>query len=739
MGVQALEKLLVGLDRGIRSLYSLLSQVKRVASQLALEYSRSALSYSILNQAIRLVDHALCLFANTTARVALLYGLSTRWQALQVKAKRLTQATMSIPILYPGAEVVLIALIGSSMLLLIGVLVFSLLPAMAAWYFLDVFYSHRAHDGDAALKANARAIPVLHHFDPKARAIRILEIRPGRRGDPISCKLHVSTIDTASYEALSYVWGSPSFGRRITIGGVPVNVTRNLYSALSYLRYEDKPRMLWIDALCIDQSDAEDRAQQVGQMRDIYESARQVIVWLGEGTWGVEAAFSNALGTTPVREYSYTVARVMSRLLRQSWWERVWVVQELVVAKVVTVQCGRHSLPWESFCQLVDAYLGMPQADPDETHVEAFRALRHHRATKLQNSDSRYGLLSLVHDFRHKHASDSRDKIYAFLGLVSQSGVAVAAPDYTMDHTTLCHVFAINCIDRTNSLAVIALADGDSPEAKTWLQPRSWCPYWYAASSGQRPTPLWSGDIDNPDDRAAWQRPFSASGLQSTAMWRLGRNFSLKVKGILHEEVVSVGISAGPSLREYLESYARKSLPHGAWPSVPFFRVKLNWEDALPQWQDMAMSGVGSRQEVIARFHQTITAGMFDRVPEAPGENSAYATVRDDVCAGRTFFVTSTGSFGLGPWHIRVGDRLAVLLGCDVPLILRELDSSDSEPARPALDIGYPQADNLFGSGFISGYRYIGQAYVQDRMFYEGDIRADREAAGLSLDDITLL
>lgn len=85
-----------------------------------------------------------------------------------------------------------------------------------------------------------------------------------------------------TWKALSYTWGSPSDKVLISVNDRPFEVTRNLFSALLRLRYVDRRRTLWIDAICIDQSNLGERSVQVQQMPLIYQSASGVLIWLGE-------------------------------------------------------------------------------------------------------------------------------------------------------------------------------------------------------------------------------------------------------------------------------------------------------------------------------------------------------------------------------------------------------------------------------------------------------------------------
>ncbi|KAL8645808.1 MAG: hypothetical protein Q9226_007132 [Calogaya cf. arnoldii] len=156
-------------------------------------------------------------------------------------------------------------------------------------------------------------------LDDQGQEIRLLTLLPGRYLDNVRVTLENVALDTTSppfYEALSYTWGSaqdtvpiciltetvvnkavhksPRWFKKIlgssarihrdNFHGVPfssLDVTRNLTVALQHLRYKKEPRILWVDAICINQQDAQERSAQVQRMGEIYQSAHQTTIWLG--------------------------------------------------------------------------------------------------------------------------------------------------------------------------------------------------------------------------------------------------------------------------------------------------------------------------------------------------------------------------------------------------------------------------------------------------------------------------
>jgi hypothetical protein len=204
------------------------------------------------------------------------------------------------------------------------------------------------------------------------RSIRLLTIIPGTEGDRIQILLAPIELDkTPPFEALSYCWGSPEPSVKITCNGEPMNVTPNIAAALEMLRFPDQTdiaRVFWIDFICINEDDLDERAQQVSFMKDVYSRAKKVIVWLGKSrentataaSWFPRAAtyYQEAPSLEDVKAQVSTAqskgmflpddpkwSRVC-QLLDAEWFSRLWVLQEVIRAKAAVVMIGKHLLPW---------------------------------------------------------------------------------------------------------------------------------------------------------------------------------------------------------------------------------------------------------------------------------------------------------------------------------------------------------------------------------------------------------
>lgn len=121
-------------------------------------------------------------------------------------------------------------------------------------------------------------------LDQRSCQIRLVHIQPGVWDDPILCELETISLDSSPvYQTLSYFWGDSKVTKPILLGDCVFDITDNLYNGLRRLRCANSTRVIWIDAICINQMDSNERAQQVMLMKGIYSKCREVIMWLGDG------------------------------------------------------------------------------------------------------------------------------------------------------------------------------------------------------------------------------------------------------------------------------------------------------------------------------------------------------------------------------------------------------------------------------------------------------------------------
>ncbi|KIM99253.1 hypothetical protein OIDMADRAFT_97589, partial [Oidiodendron maius Zn] len=116
--------------------------------------------------------------------------------------------------------------------------------------------------------------------------IRVLHLAPSTSlSSPLQCELFEVNLDQRpSFEALSYVWGRMTPGRHIFCSGSQLPITENCEAALRCLRHHERPRVLWVDAICINQSSNEEKSVQVALMGRIYGQSARVLAWLGKSS-----------------------------------------------------------------------------------------------------------------------------------------------------------------------------------------------------------------------------------------------------------------------------------------------------------------------------------------------------------------------------------------------------------------------------------------------------------------------
>jgi hypothetical protein len=119
-----------------------------------------------------------------------------------------------------------------------------------------------------------------------------MNLHPGKSSDPITCHLTPVDLDMSlRYDALSYEWKKDKGLANITCGSTSLSITRNLAIALRALRHPVSPKALWANAICINQGDKKEKSKQIPLMRDIYATAKSVLIWLGPSFRGVASAF----------------------------------------------------------------------------------------------------------------------------------------------------------------------------------------------------------------------------------------------------------------------------------------------------------------------------------------------------------------------------------------------------------------------------------------------------------------
>ncbi|KAL4730836.1 hypothetical protein ACLX1H_002878 [Fusarium chlamydosporum] len=341
-------------------------------------------------------------------------------------------------------------------------------------------------DTDSSLLQGQRSR--IYQCLPSGNNVRLLEILPGV-GRTLRCKLHVYSLESKSmtFEALSYTWGDGTSSKlqevEITTNGSTsaFKISNNLNAALRALRRSDVPRLVWADAICINQKDSKERGQQVRMMGQIFSRAFQVVIWLGEdddccfdgrtlddsSLSSFDEAFSRTcslvnewLTQSNRKDMKATYSKVLANgysisqhskngsdmridsqdaetadqsrltrskllwLFKRRWFSRVWVIQESVLARHAVVQFGSYQISWHWVGIAAALIVNNPTLTPDGLERETIptgvsNAYLMYRLSESQIYSQRLmlSLAQLLQVTRQFQCKEPRDKVYGLLGL----------------------------------------------------------------------------------------------------------------------------------------------------------------------------------------------------------------------------------------------------------------------------------------------------------------------------------
>ncbi|KAE8441100.1 hypothetical protein EG329_005867 [Mollisiaceae sp. DMI_Dod_QoI] len=516
-------------------------------------------------------------------------------------------------------------------------------------------------------------------------SIRLLHLEPGTRDRPISCSLVVCAVDELpSFEALSYTWGDTSVTNTISCHGLSLNVHSNAWHALLDLRQDDAPRILWIDAICINQEDDAERSAQVQLMRHIYARANQVLVWMQPVTDDMELVFSTlsrlsrlqATEDSTDRLTSFTATDLKSRglpdaenqvwnaldtLLWSPWFSRIWIIQEISLAREALVVSGSVTCPWEDVkgaAHFISDHSLTAIIDVDPSQILRLGSM----AETFRDGGS---ILELAQLARASKATDPKDKIFGLLGLASDG--QDLAPDYSVKPQESYTTLTLQLIEKQQSLAVLNAVEhwGDYAAGQQVFQRLpSWVPNWTLSPLTQ---PL----------------PEKAQLEQSALTYKLLPEHSqLQVQGLELGTIKDAGDTflefipwVGNSVPEVPAiQWATESLQMKRWrqwnrmankvsvyptgEAVQSAYIRTLVADSLPQEPDRD-SSLESIYNSWLRFWRIagLQRGRFldywnsNTSPEEAQSAITFMAAHKTAAYGRRFFVTREGYFGLGPFQ----------------------------------------------------------------------------------------
>ncbi|KAH7396065.1 heterokaryon incompatibility protein-domain-containing protein [Cadophora sp. MPI-SDFR-AT-0126] len=295
-------------------------------------------------------------------------------------------------------------------------------------------------------------MPAFPHFQyqplESSHHIRLVTLEQGPDiSAPIRCSIAHHKLGSVRYEALSYEWGLPATSDpEISIDGHPLRVRRNLRDALLYIRAQDRDRYLWVDALCIDQENGRERNHQVSIMGRIFNQAYQVVVWLGLATNSSERAMHIIErlyhGSSDFDQLRPDILHDIHALCSRSYWQRLWIIQEIYLAKELQIYCGYDNVrgkAFEAFCLACSNYQLFEHADLvsqirqsialDAHMAKRVNRLRDYKSVSMQGHIDFQAWLQVAVE-RDFLCSEPRDIIYALLGLSPSMEEINILPDY---------------------------------------------------------------------------------------------------------------------------------------------------------------------------------------------------------------------------------------------------------------------------------------------------------------------
>lgn len=575
--------------------------------------------------------------------------------------------------------------------------------------------------------------------------IRRLILEPGKGDDNLVGRLEVVSLACAhgSFEAISYAWGSDEKNHIININGKPMAITTSLRDALHQTRRSDKPRVLWADAICINQQDTQEKGHQVALMGEVYKSSCCTLICLGYSTesWprevatliqDVEGMMDRVMKFYLVNHkgwdsFPYPKAgdRLLSRerweswteLVSQPWFSRGWVVQEAALGPESLVLWAGETIPWVSLLR-VQHWLNKRShhligGHPNELsvlsplHTNTLEVRRHHDIqTLLPARRTALTTLQALHDARDLELKDPKDRIYAFMAYpTSDAAMPALRPNYTDDtsHLDLYWEFAVKYLERTLDLNILAFVEhekGDevasTTDAGLYLGPMrslscpSWVPRW---DRGRGLIPLWH-----------WAEPKVNGSLQK--MIFSNSNATLQVKAVIFDSVeyVSEEIKwkrhygeAVASVIRLWRNIAEQSIrypgPHQSNLNLAFLGAlnsnrsvgdRDEWDRAQEAFAKLLPSGIDNPELPVDRFEHNRDAKLLSKFIL-------------DFSHGRRLLVLGRGHLGQSSSATHVGDVCAAIFGSSTPFILRKM--AGREDHFSVVGPAYIQSAEVYDNG----------------------------------------
>jgi hypothetical protein len=604
-------------------------------------------------------------------------------------------------------------------------------------------------------------------LDRSQRQIRLLRLFPRSRRALTGVVYPVCTIETVSldkdptYAALSYVWGSLDRSLPIYLNSRRFFVTKNLGQALSYLERENESLFLWIDAVCINQSDDEEKSWQVQQMHAIYQQADHVVAWLGPDNADSDRAMDTLcdIGQTLLASHEQSVPNTaavrvwkdcflrlnpalasildgtpremeplfpLEVLFKQPYWRRVWIVQEFALARMIHLVWGTRALPLpilKAICEANKIWtLAFVQiGDSAPVSSEIWQSMMFNRTEAffmtLKNEISSNHQRPLLSDLLHRvrstgmdmSATDPRDHIFALLGLVGDAGELEIRPDYSKPVAKV-YVDVAKKMLVAGHLSILSLASGSS----TVPDLPSWVPDWTS--------PIYQSVLS----QGRYGNLFAASGPSSPSV-KTGYpdcHSSIIIEGALLDTIAScTTYRAVESDLHYSEHQQRwyADLDHLATlsfrfknadtPSITDFDNAL-WRISTAGIEETGIEGTPRRAtrtsfEWYTKLRNGLQAKKDSPALDYSSQSDAYPFLVIKHARYRRAFVSSNGYLGLCPENTKNGDAIVIFLGASVPYVVRPLSGNRYHIVGETFVQDYMDGEFMMQNPVIEGFELV--------------------------------
>lgn len=551
-------------------------------------------------------------------------------------------------------------------------------------------------------------------------SIRLLDLSPGRESDRLHGTLRTVSLDPRpAFSALSYTWGASTEGNSIYINKLyNISVTDNLSRALKRLRSRIKKRTLWIDAICIDQADVGERGRQVSIMGSIYRSATSVLVWLGE--------YPNSSSLDPlhmrpphiqkptllVRRFQFQlspgflpsprgrkIATALDKAICDSnpkWSDRVWIVQEFVMAQRVFLCFGSIRMRYDE-----DQYPDMfalsrsPRVLPQ---LSAFQRKTMDMASlKRRNDEKSPSISEAAFAISASSCWDPKDKVFGLLSLIDKNEARLIEPEYNQPCAEIYAKATFAAIQAESDFTMLELVIFCRP-------PMDGLPSWAVNFTFEqnvgigRVYPQLQHPIRWPVPKSislnsvaldSGSKLLTATGAPLDRVKRLFRMLDVRVIG-----TGSLWAKLGVDLTHFLEALFRQR-------DLIIVKADVQQKAAEFLQPSLLLMGDDRPQRTRVRRPRTIVNAAFaiwDDLVYADKRNSSarkpfwerdphewvadltvwhpelYLEYAAFVGGGATFFTTANDRVGIGPSSLELNDELVLLVNCKLPVILRKCD-----------------------------------------------------------------